>query len=439
MDKGIKSNIVSLIVTGALVIVSVAIFVIFVNSDNAKNGDIDISKADSKQNKAVYYSVSGNEFKKITSKATGDFGKNFSDIKIKGELNDSNGNIDFTMENGKIGASYVTQSNAPNTYSYDSLSYEKDKKYSVDSEAYDADGFYGYVYYSSTDNSSDNKEKCKYLESSSYFSMVMCEDSENVYTTINTARENKDNKIQNIKNNAIYKFDKGSKQTKKIADFNIHTEGKFIEGIACNDQYIFVLINESEKYSISIIKKDTYEEKKSVDIDIFVNMDSLGNKLTKEFSNDVRKISNYEVQDNGYTLFASDNGLVVIKKCIIAEIDSSDPKHYGEKGYSNVYEQKKIEPYVKEVYAVSSFSIDGSEVKLDNTHVCVTSYIYNYVMYKNGLTYILTNVYGSDSDVLEKVKVTSLSNGKIFEEIFINLNKISNTSGSKNLKYLQIK
>ena len=349
MDKSIKSNIISLIITAALAVVSVATFILFVNSDNAKNNDIDTTKVSSKQNKAVYYAVNGDNFEKITSKATGDFGKGFSDIKIKGELSDSNGNIDFTMENGKIGASYVTQSNAPNTYSYDSLSYESDKKYSVDSEAYDGNSFCGYVFYPGDDSSEDNKEKCKYLESSSYFSMLMCEDSENVYATINTAKESKENEVNNIKNNAIYKFDKSSKSTKKVVDLNIHTDGKFIEGIACNEKYIYLLINEAEKYSIKVFKKSSYEEKTTIDIDISVNMDSLAKKLTKEFSDDVRKISNYEVQDNGYTLFASDTGLVIIKKCVISEIDSSDPKHYGEKGYSNVYEQKKIEPYVKEV------------------------------------------------------------------------------------------
>ena len=52
MDKSIKSNIISLIITAALAVVSVATFILFVNSDNAKNNDIDTTKVSSKQNKA---------------------------------------------------------------------------------------------------------------------------------------------------------------------------------------------------------------------------------------------------------------------------------------------------------------------------------------------------------------------------------------------------
>jgi hypothetical protein len=311
------------------------------------------------------------------------------------------------------------------------------------------ESYYGFVSY--PDDSSDSseneeveedyetREKCKYLESSSYFNLVMCEDTKNVYTTINTAQENRENESSNIKNNALYKFDKESKETKKLCDLNIHTEGKYIEGIACNDKYIYILVNAAEKYEIKMFDKVDYEEKKSQEIDIYVDMQALGKKLTGEYGDDIRKISNHEIQDGGYDLSASEEGLVILKKVVIAELDANDPKHYGEKGYSTAYEKKGIEPFVKEAYAVSSFSTKDGDVKLDNTHVCVTPFIYDYIMYKNGLTYIFTNVHSSDSDVLEKVKVTSLSNGKIFEEININLNKISNTSGAKNLKYLQIR
>jgi len=436
----IKSNLISLIITGVLFVASSVIFLVFTNADIAKNSDIDTSASSDNGNKAVYYAMNNGEFTKVTEKATGDFGKSFSDIQVMGELSDSNGNIGFVMENGKITASYLNQSNAPDSYSYNYLSYELDKKYTVDSDVGSDEMFQGYVYYPTAEESDeDNKELCKYLESNSYFTMSMCEDKENVYTVINTAQAKRNNTVDSIKNNAIYRFDKDSRETKRLIDVNIHTEGQFIEAIACNDKYIYLLINASEKFSLKIYDKESMEEVKTKDLDIYVDLESFAKIITKEYAEENRKVSNYEIQEQGYNLYASDTGLVAIRKSVVAEIDEKDPKHYGEKGYSNVYDEKGIEPFVKEVYTVSSYNVDGKDVKIDNTHICMTNYMYDYVVYKNGLTYILTNEYSSDSDVLEKIKVTSLSNGKVFEEININLNKISTTSGSKELKYLAVK
>ena len=419
-------------------------FLIFAASDMAKNTDIDTSKEASETNKAVYYSVSGGKFTKVNEKATGDFGKEFSDIVVSGELSDSNGNIEFAMQKAKISASYINQSKVPNTYDYNYLSYELDKKYTVDSDIGVDQMYQGYVYYpsisseESEDESDDSKELCKYLQADGYFNMVMCEDKHNIYTTINTAQLKRKDEVGIVKNNAIYKFNKESKETSRILDVNIHTEGKYIEAISCNDRYIYMLINESEKYSIAVYDKDSASEVKYVEIDIYVNLDDFAKDITKDYEEEYRKVKNYEIQENGYNMYANEYGIVLIHKNVVAEIDENDPKHYGEKGYNNAYEEKGIEPFVKEVYTVSAFSIADGDIQIDNTHICVTNYIYDFVYYKNGLTYVLTNMYGSDSDVLDKVRVTSLSNGKIFEEININLNKISNTSGSKTLKYLKM-
>ena len=150
MSTNIKSNLISLIVTGGLFLVSGIAFLIFAASDMAKNTDIDTSKEASETNKAVYYSVSGGKFTKVNEKATGDFGKEFSDIVVSGELSDSNGNIEFAMQKAKISASYINQSKVPNTYDYNYLSYELDKKYTVDSDIGVDQMYQGYVYFSNT-------------------------------------------------------------------------------------------------------------------------------------------------------------------------------------------------------------------------------------------------------------------------------------------------
>ena len=232
MSTNVKSNLISLIITGGLFVVSGIVFLIFAGSDMAKNTDIDTAKAASNSNKAVFYSVSNGEFTKVKEKATGDFGKEFSDIVVSGELSDSNGNIEFAMKKAKISASYINQSKVPNTYGYDYLSYESEKKYTVDADIGVDQMYQGYVYYSgasteeSEDGSDDSKELCKYLQADGYFSMVMCEDKDNVYTTINTAQLKRKDEVAIVKNNAIYRFNKETKETSRLALFLSYT---FIE------------------------------------------------------------------------------------------------------------------------------------------------------------------------------------------------------------------
>lgn len=442
MNKGdafmtnIRNNMISLVITILLFIIGMGTFVGFANSKDANNSEIDATKTKDDSKKTEFYTVKDGNLTKVKEKASGDFGKNFSDITVKGELADDNGNIEFNMVNGTITGTYINNSAVPEQYSYKYLSYEQNEKYSVDSDVGADEMFQGYVQYNTSGEDESKKELCKYLKSNAYFKMIMCEDSKNVYTTINTEASKLEGNAKSIKNNALYKFDKKSHSTKKLCDLNMHEDNKYISAMACNEKYIYLLVNSEGKYSIDVYDKESASRKESFEVNVTVDLERLAKELVKEYT--IRDVSKYETIDNGFRMFASDNGIVILKESVVAEIDNSTGKRYGENGYASVFEEKKMEPFVQELYTVTSFRIDGSKVEYDNLHVCKTSFMYDYMFYKNGITYVLTNMYAKDSDVLEKVKVTSISGGKLFDQININLNKISNTGGTKNLKYLLV-
>ena len=43
-----------------------------------------------------------------------------------------------------------------------------------------------------------------------------------------------------------------------------------------------------------------------------------------------------------------------------------------------------------------------------------------------------------NANVLEKIRVTAVKKGSLLDQIYINLNKVSDTTGKKELKYIGI-
>lgn len=439
MNYNFKNNLIGLVIACSLFFVSTCIFVAFVNSDIATSSDIDTSTKSKQAAEAKYYRISDGNISVNTEVAKSDVANNFANIQVFGTIKDDMGILDFTMTNANIKANYRNNEDEGNTkeyFSYQEVSYDSNKKYRVDSDFGDEQMFQGYVYYNQGDDDEEKKELCSHLRSNGYFEMVYCEDESNVYTTINTASMNETGSINNIANNALYQFDKKSHETRRLCDINIHNDNMYIYDIACNDNYLYVLISKSNELYVKVYDKDSYTEEKEVNVEVKANISEFADKMVKTY--DVRDIADYEVVDEGYELYANDNGLVVINKKVVAEIESSSGKHYGEKGYATTFEEKGLEPYVKELYKVSSYKIDGKEVDYDSAYVSESTDIFDFVYYKDGVTYVLTNENDVNAGVVEKIRVTAMKDGKLLDQIYINLNKISDTSGTKELKYIGV-
>ena len=153
---------------------------------------------------------------------------------------------------------------------------------------------------------------------------------------------------------------------------------------------------------------------------------------------DVREGVDYEVVDHGYEFYANDKGLVVINKKIIAEIEKNSGKHYGEKGYVTAFDEKGLEPYVKELYMVSSYKVEDKNVEHDNVYLTEGYDMYDFAYYKDGVTYVITNENDVNAQLVEKIRFTDMKEGKLLDQIYINLNKISDSSGKKELQYIGI-
>lgn len=436
MSFNVKNNLISLLVACGIVIFSISIFMVFVNSDAATESDIDISsKMKGNTKKEKYYSLSNGRILENQGKVKSDVTKNFGDIVVSGTIQDDVGVLDFSMETANIRAKYRETSDENKNkeyFSYNEQTFDTAKKYRVDGDMGQDEMFQGYVYY----NSDGDKELCTYIKSSSYFEMVLCEDENNVYTTMKTSSLIKSNSVNSIKNNALYKFDKSTHQTKKLCDLNIHEEEKYIYDIACNDKYIYVLFSKNEELYVKVFDKKNYQEKQEASVEVKDNVEEFVAKQVKQYT--VRKISNYEILNEGYDLSASDDGLVIVNRLVVAEIESSSNKHYGEKGYTGAFEAKGLEPYVEDLYKVSSFTIDGKDVAYDSAYVCESDFMFDFVYFKNGVIYILTYEEDVNANVIEKIRVTAVKKGSLLDQIYINLNKVSDTTGKKELRYIGI-
>ena len=97
-----------------------------------------------------------------------------------------------------------------------------------------------------------------------------------------------------------------------------------------------------------------------------------------------------------------------------------------------------MEPYVKELYKVCSYKVDDEDVSYDNAYLAETTDIFDFVYYKDGVTYVLSNETDVNAGVVEKIRVTAMKEGKLLDQIYINLNKISDTSGSKEIQYIGV-
>lgn len=435
MNYSVKNNLLSLLVACGIFIFGTGIFIAFVNSEAATDSDIDTSSEVSGMAKeAKYYTLSDGRILESQGKVESNVTQNFSDIVVSGTLQDSVGVLDFSMENANIRAKYRETSDEnknKDIFSYNEQTLESSKKYRADGDMGQDEMFQGYVYYND-----EEKELCTYIKSGSYFEMVSCEDEKNVYATMKTSSLVKNNSVSSIKNNSLYKFDKSSHQTKKLCDLNIHEEEKYIYDIACNDKYIYVLLSKNEELYVKVFDKNSYQEVQESSVEVKDNIEEFVAKQVKQYT--VRQISNYEILNEGYDLFASDGGLVVVNRMVVAEIDSSSNKHYGEKGYTAAFEQKKLEPYVKNLYKVSSFTVDGKEVTYDSAYVCESEFMFDFVYFKNGVIYILTYEQDVNANVVEKIRVTAVKKGTLLDQIYINLNKVSDTTGKKELKYIGV-
>ena len=166
-------------------------------------------------------------------------------------------------------------------------------------------------------------------------------------------------------------------------------------------------------------------------------MEEFAAKKVKEYS--VRDIDNYEIINEGYDLNASDDGIVIINRLVVAEIDKNSNKHYGEKGYKDAFQAKGLEPYVNNLYKVTSYEIDKKELKFDSAYVCEADFMFDFVFYKNGVIYIFTNEKNVNADLIEKILLTAVKGGNLLDKIYIPINTITNTSGNKYLKYISVK
>ncbi len=444
MNYNFKSNLVSLVVAACLFLVSTVIFVAFVNSDAATKSDIDTStKSKSNAIEVKYYRITDGNISEDTEVAKSDVANNFSNIQVFGTIKDDMGMLDFAMTNANIKANYrsgESEGNEKEYFSYDEMVYDTDKQYRVDSDFGDGEMFQGYVYYKDGDSSEEDdgekKELCSHLRGNGYFEMVSCEDESNVYTTINTQVMKDTGSIDNLTNNAVYQFDKKSHETKRICDINIHNDDIYINSIACNKEYIYVLVTKNSELHVKVYDKEEGKEVKEVNVEVKANINEFADKMIKSY--DVRDIKDYEVLDDGYEVFANDQGIVIINKKVVAEIESASGKHYGEKGYATAFDEKGLEPYVKELYKVCSYKIDDEEVVYDNAYLAETTDIFDFVYYKDGVTYVLSNENDVNAGVVEKIRVTAMKEGKLLDQIYINLNKISDTSGSKEIQYIGV-
>ena len=91
-----------------------------------------------------------------------------------------------------------------------------------------------------------------------------------------------------------------------------------------------------------------------------------------------------------------------------------------------------------DLYKVSSFTIDDSDVTYDSSYVCESDFMFDFVYFKNGVIYILTFEKDVNANVIEKIRVTAVKKGSLLDQIYINLNKVSDTTGKKELKYIGI-
>lgn len=436
MNFSVKNNLISLLVAFGIFVIGAGIFIAFVNSDVATESDIDTSsKANGSAKEAKYYTLSDGRILESQGKVESNVTENFKDIIVSGTIRDDVGVLDFTMENANIRAKYRESSDENNNkeyFSYNEQTFDTTKKYRADGDMGQDEMFQGYVYY----NGDEDKELCTYIKSGSYFEMVSCEDEKNVYTTMKTSSLIKSNSVSSIKNNSLYKFDKSTHQTKKLCDLNIHEDEKYIYDVACNEKNIYVLFSKNEELYVKVFDKETYQEKKEASVEEKDNIEEFAAKKVKEYK--VREISNYEILNEGYDLFASDNGLVIVNRQVVAEIESTSNKHYGEKGYTAAFDEKGLEPYVMDLYKVSSFTIDGSDVTYDSAYVCESDFMFDFAYFKNGVIYILTFEKDVNANIIEKIRVTAVKKGTLLDQIYINLNKVSDTTGKKELKYIGI-
>ena len=448
MNYNVKNNIISLIVACGIILISFGIFIAFVNSDEATNSDIKTSNTkDNKSVEAKYYTISDGRILDSQGKVDSDVAKNFRDIEVYGAVKDNDGVLDFNMAydsgNNDIGIKVKyrapeDENNDKEYFSSNEITMEKSKQYRVDGGIGQDASFQGYVYYyENNDSTEEKKELCTYLKSDSYFEMVSCEDEKNVYTTIKTSGSLDSGSIDTIRNNALYKFDKKTHQTKKICNLNIHEDEIYIHDIACNDDYIYVLVSKSSELYVKVFSKESGTEKNEASVEVKENLEEFAAKRVKEYS--VREIDNYEIIDDGYELFASDDGLVIVNKLVVAEIESKSNKHYGEKGYNDSFEEKGLEPYVNDVYKVSSFTLDGKDVGFDSAYICESDFMFDFAYFKDGVIYILTNEKDVNANLKEKIRVTAVESGNLLDQIYININTLTGKTGNKELKYVGIK
>lgn len=443
MDYNVKSNIISLMVACGIIIASLGIFIAFVNSEDARSSDINATNdGKSKTREVKYYTISDGRILENKGQTQESSGNNFSDIEVSGTVRDDDGVLDFVMKNATVQTKYreVTEENNNKEYfSYNEMTYDNSQKYRVDGAIGEDASFQGYVYYFDKDDEDDGekKELCTYLKSDSYFEMVSCEDEKNVYTTIKTSSSVDNGSVDTIRNNAIYKFDKKSHQTKKLCDLNIHEDEVYIHDIACNEDYLYVLVAKSGELFVKVFSKDSYKEEREASVDVKDNMEEFAAKKVKEYS--VRDIDNYEIINEGYDLCASDDGIVIINRLVVAEIDKNSNKHYGEKGYEDAFQAKGLEPYVNNLYKVTSYEIDKKELKFDSAYVCEADFMFDFVFYKNGVIYIFTNEKNINADLIEKILLTAVKGGNLLDKIYIPINTITNASGNKYLKYISVK